>query len=52
MPGGHNSAQYETEAKIAAFEHNPDGAIATLKSAIQLGLRAPQAFDVLIFEDL
>jgi hypothetical protein len=37
---------------IAAFEHNSDGVIAALKSAIQLGLRVPQAFDDLIFEDL
>ncbi len=41
-----------TEAMIAAFEHDPDGVIAALKSAIQLGLREPHVFDDPIFEDL
>jgi hypothetical protein len=40
------------EAMIAAFEHNPDGAIAALKSAVQRGLRNPQFFDDLMFEDV
>jgi tetratricopeptide (TPR) repeat protein len=43
---------HRTEAMIAAFENNPDRVIAALKSAIQLGLRDPQVFDDLIFEDL
>ena len=37
---------------IAAFEHDPDRTITALKSAMQLGLRNPQFFDDLIFEDL
>jgi TolB-like protein len=40
-----------TEAMIAAFENNPEGVIAALKSAIQLGLAEPQFFDDPIFED-
>ena len=47
-------SQYEhrTEAIIAAFEKNPDGAISALDSAIQHGLRDPQVFGDPIFEDL
>jgi hypothetical protein len=37
---------------IAAFDHNPDGVIAALESAIQRGLRDPRVFADLIFEDL
>ena len=37
---------------VAAFEHNPDRVISTMKSAIQYGLRNPQAFDDPIFEDM
>ena len=37
---------------IAAFENNSDRAIAALKSALQSGLRNPQVFDDLIFEEL
>jgi hypothetical protein len=37
---------------LAAFEHNPEGVITALKSAIQLGLREPQVFDDPIYEDL
>ena len=40
------------KAMIAAFEHNPDRAIAALKSAVQRGYRNPQSFDDLMFEDL
>ena len=44
--------QYRTEAMFAAFENNPDRVVAALKSAMQHGLRDPQFFDDLIFEDL
>ena len=37
---------------IGAFDHDPEGVIAALKSAIQLGLRDPQVFYDPIFEDL
>ena len=37
---------------IAAFEHDPDRVIATLKSSMRLGLRDPNIFDEPIFEDL
>ncbi len=50
--GAKNQFQYGTEAMIAAFENNPDGVIAALKSAMQFGLRDPQFFDDTIFEDL
>ena len=40
------------EAMIAAFEHDPDRVIATLKSSMRLGLRDPNIFDEPIFEDL
>jgi hypothetical protein len=50
--GAKNQFQYRTEAMFAAFEHNPDRVIAGLNSAMQLGLRNPQFFDDLIFEDL
>jgi tetratricopeptide (TPR) repeat protein len=48
--GSKNQEQLNAEAMIAAFEHNPDRVITTMKSAIQLGLRNPQAFDDPIFE--
>jgi tetratricopeptide (TPR) repeat protein len=50
--GAKGQFQHRTEAMIAAFEHNSDRMIAALKSAMQLGLRDPQFFDDLIFEDL
>ena len=50
--GRKNQEQQHVEAMIVAFEHNPDRAIAALKSAIQLGLRNPQVFDDPIFENL
>jgi len=50
--GAKHQFQYGTEAMIAAFENNPDRVIAALNSAMQLGLRDPQFFDDLIFEDL
>ncbi len=37
---------------IAAFEHDPDGVIAALKSAMKLGLRDSRVFDDLMFEDM
>jgi TolB-like protein len=40
------------EAMIAAFERDPDRAIAAMKSAVRRGLRIPFAFDTPIFEDL
>ena len=50
--GRKNHGQDRAEAMIAAFEHNPDGVIAALQSAIQRGLRDSQVFDDPIFEDL
>jgi tetratricopeptide (TPR) repeat protein len=50
--GAKNQFQYRTEAMIAAFENNLDRVIAALNSAMQLGLRDPQFFDDLIFEDM
>jgi len=37
---------------LAGFEHNPDGVITALKTAIRCGLRDPQVVDDPIFEDL
>lgn len=50
--GEKNQCQQRTEAMIAAFESNPDGVIAALKSAMQRGVRDQQFFTDLIFEDL
>ncbi len=50
--GAKDQWQYRAEAMFAAFENNPDGVIAALKSAMQFGLRDPQFFDDTIFEDL
>jgi len=50
--GANDQWQYRTEAMFAAFENNPDRVVAALKSAMQHGLRDPQFFDDLIFEDL
>jgi len=50
--GAKDRFQFRTEAMIAAFENNPDRVIAALKSAMQSGLRNPQVFDDLIFEEL
>jgi hypothetical protein len=41
-----------TEAMIAAFEHDPDGVITALNSAIQGGLRKVEVFDYPIFEEM
>jgi hypothetical protein len=37
---------------IAAFEHNPDRAVAALASAVQRGLRIPDFIDDAFFDDL
>jgi len=50
--GAKISLQDMAEAMIPAFEHDPDRAIAALKSAIRHGLRWSQFFDDPIFEDL
>ena len=50
--GAKNQFQHRTEAMFAAFENKPERVIAALNSAMQLGLRDPQFFDDLIFEDL
>ncbi len=44
--------QFRTEAMIAAFQNDPDRAIAALESAIQHGMRRRQILDDLIFEGL
>jgi tetratricopeptide (TPR) repeat protein len=50
--GAKDQFQYRTQAMFAAFENSPDRVIAALKSAMQHGLRDPQFFDDIIFEDL
>jgi len=50
--GRKDQREHRTEAMIGAFDHDPEGVIAALKSAIQLGLRDPQVFYDPIFEDL
>jgi TolB-like protein len=50
--GFKNQHEYRAEAMIAAFEHDPEGVIAALKTAIQHGLRDPHFFADPIFEDL
>ena len=50
--GARNQFQDLTEAMIAAFDNNPDHAVAALKSAIQRGLRIPNYINDPIFEDL
>jgi hypothetical protein len=52
VAGKRNQYERWTEAMIAAFDHNPEGVIAGLRSAIQLGLRDRQVFDDAIFEAL
>ncbi len=47
-----NKFSYETEALFAAFDNDPDRAIAALKSAILRGLRDPGLFDDPLFEEL
>ncbi len=47
-----NQDQDTAEAMIAAFEHDPDRAIAALKSAMRRGLRVPNFYDNPLFEDL
>jgi tetratricopeptide (TPR) repeat protein len=50
--GERNKLQDHAEAMLAAFEHDPDGVIAALKSAIQRGLPSLFFLDEAIFEDL
>jgi hypothetical protein len=50
--GAIDKFQYRTEAMIAAFENDPDRAIAALESVIQRGMRRRQFLDDLIFEGL
>jgi TolB-like protein len=50
--GAKNMWHDSAEAMMAAFENDPDRAIAALKSAIRHGLRWSQFFDDPIFEDL
>jgi TolB-like protein/tetratricopeptide (TPR) repeat protein len=50
--GEKNQLQDQAEAMLAAFEHDPDGAIAALKLAIQRGLRGLIFLDEPIFEDV
>jgi tetratricopeptide (TPR) repeat protein len=51
IAGEMNQYQDRTEAMIAAFEEDPDRAIAALKSALQRGLRDPLFLDDPIFEN-
>ena len=50
--GRNNQYQHRTEAMLAAFEHDPQGVLDALQSAIGMGLRDPQVFDDAIFEGL
>jgi len=50
--GRKNQLLDQAEAMLAAFDHDPDGVIAALKSAMQSGLRDRWFFDDPIFEDL
>ena len=50
--GRKNQVQDWAEAMIAAFEHDPNRALAALKSAIQRGQRFSFIFDDPMFEDL
>lgn len=47
-----NQEQLQTEAMIAAFEHDADRVITAMELAIELGLRNPQVFDDPIFDNL
>jgi len=49
--GGKDQDMYRAEAMIAAFDDDPDGVIAALRSAMQHGLRDPLFYSDLIFED-
>jgi TolB-like protein/Tfp pilus assembly protein PilF len=48
--GGKDQTLYRTEAMIAAFDDDPDGVIAAVRSALQHGLRDPLFFSDAIFE--
>jgi tetratricopeptide (TPR) repeat protein len=50
--GRKNRFQDEAQAMIAAFDNNPEGVIAALKSAMQHGLLDSPVFDDPIYEDL
>ena len=50
--GRKNRLQDEAQAMIAAFDNNPEGVIAALKSALHRGLRHSTVFGNPIFEDL
>ena len=52
VAGYKNQYEHRAEAMLAAFENNPEGVIAALRSAIQLGLRDQQVFADPIFEGL
>jgi TolB-like protein/Tfp pilus assembly protein PilF len=47
-----NQEQLQTEAMIAAFEHDAGRVITAMELAIELGLRNPQVFDDPIFDNL
>jgi TolB-like protein/Tfp pilus assembly protein PilF len=50
--GGRGQAMYQAEAMIAAFDDDPDGVIAAVRSALQQGLRNPLFFSDPIFENV
>jgi TolB-like protein/Flp pilus assembly protein TadD len=50
--GRNNQEQFLLEAMLAAFEHDPERVVEALTSALQLGMRNPQAFEDPIFEDV
>ncbi len=50
--GGKRQEMYQAEATIAAFDDDPDGVIAALRSAMQHGHRNPLFFAEPIFEAL
>lgn len=48
--GFHNQFLRRADAMLAAYDNDPDTALAALSSALQLGLRNPLFFDELVFE--
>ena len=50
--GEKNQYRYRTEAMIAAFENDPDRAIAALSSAVRHGMRDSLALSDRLFDDL
>jgi len=52
LAGRNNQELSLLEAMVAAFEHDTEGAISSLTTAVELGMRNPQALDDPIFDDI